>query len=371
MLYRERFNNRKGGLAMNKISKLDFEGQQIYLGMDVHKKSWSISVLTDEFEHKTFTQPPEVSTLVNYLKRNFPGASYKSVYEAGYCGFWIHDCLQEHGVQCLVVNPADVPTKDKERRKKTDRVDCRKLAKSLRSGEIEGIYVPCRPKVEDRTLIRTRHSMVKKQTRCKNQIKSILQFYGIQIPEELADSHWSKRFITWIEAIRMERASGNFALKAYLEELNNMRKIIAELTRGIRSLANAEEYRQNVCLLKSVPGISILTAMTILTELYEISRFRNLDKLCSYVGLIPDTHSSGETDRDMGITKRRNAQLRGILIESAWVAVRKDPALLMTFNTLCKKMPKNNAIVRIARKLLSRIRYVLKNQQKYASAIVQ
>jgi len=356
---------------MNKISKLDFEGQQIYVGMDVHKKSWSISVLTDKFEHKTFTQPPEVSTLVNYLKWNFPGASYKSVYEAGYCGFWIHDCLQEHGVQCLVVNPADVPTKDKERRKKTDRVDCRKLAKSLRSGEIEGIYVPCRPKVEDRTLIRTRHSMVKKQTRCKNQIKSILQFYGIQIPEEVADSHWSKRFITWIEAIRMQRASGNVALKAYLEELNNVRKIIADLTRSIRSLANAEEYRQNVCLLKSVPGISILTAMTILTELYEISRFRNLDKLCSYVGLIPDTNSSGETDRDMGITKRRNTQLRGILIESAWVAVRKDPALLMTFNTLCKKMPKNNAIVRIARKLLSRIRYVLKNQQKYESAIVQ
>ena len=103
---------------MNKISKLNFEGQQIYVGMDVHKKSWSISILTDKFEHKTFSQPPEVGTLVNYLKRNFPGASYKSVYEAGYCGFWIHDRLQEHGVQCLVVNPADVPTKDKSEQSK-------------------------------------------------------------------------------------------------------------------------------------------------------------------------------------------------------------------------------------------------------------
>ena len=68
---------------MNKISKLDFKGQQIFVGMDVHKKSWSISIFTEGFEHKTFTQPPEVGTLVNYLKRNFPGASYKSVYEAG------------------------------------------------------------------------------------------------------------------------------------------------------------------------------------------------------------------------------------------------------------------------------------------------
>ena len=356
---------------MNKSSKLNFEGQQIYVGMDVHKRSWSVSIFTDTFEHKTFTQPPEVSTLVNYLKRNFPGASYKSVYEAGYSGFWIHDRLQEHGVQCIVVNPADVPTKDKERTKKTDRVDCRKLARSLRSGEIEGIYVPCRPKVEDRSLIRTRYSMVKKQTRCKNQIKSLLQFYGIQIPEELVNSHWSKRFITWIEAIRMERASGNIALKVHLEELNTMRKLIADITRSIRTLASSEEYQHNVHLLKTVPGISTLTAMTLLTELYEISRFKNFDKLCSYVGLIPDTDSSGETDRKTGITSRRNAQLRCILIESSWVAVRKDPALLMSFTTLCKKMPKNNAIVRIARKLLNRIRYVLKNQQEYVPAVVQ
>jgi transposase len=213
--------------------------------------------------------------------------------------------------------------------------------------------------------------MVRKQTRCKNQIKSILQFYGIHIPEELADSHWSKRFIAWLEAIRMERASGNFALKVHLEELTNMRKIIADLTRSIRSLANSEEYRQNVRLLKTVPGISTLTAMILLTELYEISRFKNLDKLCSYVGLIPDTDTSGETDRKTGITSRRNAQLRGMLIECAWVAVRKDPALLMAFTTLCKKMPKTNAIIRIARKLLNRIRYVLKNQQEYVSAVVQ
>jgi transposase len=356
---------------MNKISKLDFKDQQIYVGMDIHKKSWSISILTEKFEHKTFTQPPNVGVLVNYLNRNFPGGSYKSVYEAGYCGFWIHDRLQEHGVQCLVVNPADVPTKDKERRSKTDGVDCRKLARSLRNGEIESIYVPCRPKVEDRSLLRTRHSMVRKQTRCKNQIKSILHFYGIQIPEELGGSHWSKRFITWIETIRMERASGNFALQVHLEDLNNMRKIIADLTRSIRSLANSEEYRQNVRLLKTLPGISTLTAMTLLTELYEISRFKNLDKLCSYVGLIPDTDSSGETERKTGVTKRRNAQLRNILIESAWVAVRKDPALLMTFNTLCKKMPKTNAIIRIARKLLNRIRYVLKTQQEYVPAVVQ
>ena len=371
MLYLTNATNQKEGLVMNKISRLDFKGQQIYVGMDIHKKSWSISILTDTLEHKTFTQPPDVEVLVKYLKRNFPGGTYKAVYEVGYSGSWIHDCLKEHGVECSVVNPADVPTKDKERRHKTDRVDCRKLARSLRSGEIGSIYVPSRAKVEDRSLLRTRHSMVKKQTRCKNQIKSLLHFYGIQIPEELTKGHWSKRFIRWIESIGLQRASGTIALKAHLEELNHMRKIIGDITRSIRSLANSEEYRQNVRLLKSLPGISTLTAMTLLTEIYDIRRFKNVDKLCSYIGLIPDTDSSGETEQRTGITKRRNAHLRGILIESSWVAVRKDPALLMTFNALCRRMPKTNAIVRIARKLLNRIRYVLRTQQEYVPAVVQ
>ncbi len=356
---------------MNHSNKLDFTGQQIYVGMDVHKKSWSVSIYTDQFEHKTFSQPPEVGVLMSYLKRNFPGAVYKSVYEAGPSGFWIHDRLQEQGVQCLVVNPADVPTKDKERASKTDRVDCRKLARSLRNGEIEGIYVPSRPRAEDRSLLRTRHSMVRKQTRCKNQIKSILCFYGIHIPEELANSHWSKRFITWIESIRMERASGDMALKVHLAELTHIRHTIAELNRAIRALAKTDDYRNNVRILKTVPGVSILTAMTLLAELYDINRFKTLDKLCSYVGLIPNTNSSGETDRKAGMTGRRNAQLRVVLIESAWTAVRKDPALMMAFNELCRHMTKTKAIVRIARKLLNRIRYVLKNQQEYMPAVVQ
>ncbi len=356
---------------MNQINKLDFTGQQIYVGMDVHKKSWSISILTDQFEHKTFSQPPEVGVLVNYLMRNFPGASYQSVYEAGFSGFWIHDRLQEQGVQCLVVNPADVPTKDKERAGKTDQVDCRKLARSLRNGEIEGIYVPSRPKAEDRSLLRTRHSMVRKQTRCKNQIRSILCFYGIQTPADFATRSWSKRFIRWIESIQMERASGDMALKVHLAELTHIRQAIAELNRAIRVLASTDDYRNNVRILKTVPGISTLTAMTLLTELYDISRFKTLDKLCSYVGLIPNTDSSGETDRKTGMTGRRNAQLRVVLIESAWTAVKKDPALMMSFNELCKQMPKTKAIIRIARKLLNRIRYVLRNQQEYVPAVVQ
>ena len=352
---------------MNKGSKIDFTGQPIYVGMDVHKKSWSVSIHTEHFEHKTFTQPPEVEKLAHYLQRTFPGGTYYTVYEAGFSGFWIHDRLKEQGIHCMVVNPADVPTKDKERTGKADKVDCRKLARNLRSGEIKGIYVPSRMKVEDRNLVRTRQSMVRKQTRCKNQIKSILFFYGIPIPEE---SHWSRRFIAWIETIRMERTSGDLALKAHLEELKHLRQIIATLNRAILSLSRTEEYRAYVLLLKTVPGISTLTAMILLTELYDIFRFPSLDRLASYAGLAPDIKSSGETEHTIGITYRRNASLRSVLIEASWVAVRKDPALMMAFNKLSLRMKKTKAIVHIARKLLNRVRFVLKNQQRYVPAVV-
>ncbi len=352
---------------MDKGNKLDFSGQHIYVGMDVHKKSWSVSIYTEQFEHKTFTQPPEVGKLTNYLQRTFPGATYHAVYEAGFSGFWLHDHFREQGIDCMVVNPADVPTKDKERAGKTDRVDCRKLARSLRNGDMKGIYVPPRVKVEDRTLVRTRQSMVRKQTRCKNQITSILFFYGINIPEE---SRWSRRFIHWLESNHMERASGDVALKAHLEELKHLRQIIANLNRAILSLSKTEEYRADVLLLKSVPGISTLTAMILLTELADISRFPSLDKLASYTGLIPDIKSSGETEYSTGITFRRNAALRSLLIESSWVAVRKDPALMMAFNKLSLRMKKTQAIVHIARKLLNRIRFVLKNRQKYVPAVI-
>jgi transposase len=356
---------------MINTSKLDFSGQHIYIGVDVHKKSWSICILTDHFEHKTFTQPPDVGVLTNYLNRNFPGASYHAAYEAGFSGYWTHDRLEAHGVDCIVVNPADVPTKDKERAGKTDRVDCRKLARCLRNQQLTGIYTPSRAQLEDRGLVRTRRNMVRKQTRCKNQIKAMLAFYGIHIPEDLAQSNWSRRFITWIDEIRMERASGNYSLKAHLDELNHIRRIITELNRNIRALARTDLYQANVQLLKTVPGISTLTAMTFLTELYDIKRFSSLDQLASYVGLIPNTDSSGEKDVTTGITNRRNPGLRSILIESSWVAARKDPALTMAFNQLCKHTTKNKAIVHIARKLLNRIRFVLKNQKEYVPAVVQ
>lgn len=356
---------------MIKRNKLDFTGQPIYIGLDVHKKSWNVNIFTRYGEYKAFSQPPDVQTLVHYLRHHFPGALYYAVYEAGYCGFWIHDQLVKERVNCTVVNPADVPTKNKERKGKRDPVDCRKLSRSLRNGELEGIYVPPRGKLEDRSLVRSRLGMGRKQARCKNQIKAMLLFYGVVIPEQRELGHWSRPFLRWIEGIRLERASGDMALQIHLEELSHLRQIIAKLNRAILALSRTEEYLPWVRLLRSIPGISTLTAMILLTELGEIMRFGSIDQLSSYVGLIPDTQSSGEKEHVGGVTQRGHSHLRWLLIEASWIAVRKDPALLMAFNQYCKRMRKSKAIIKIARKLLNRVRYVLKNQAEYVPCVIE
>jgi transposase len=89
------------------------------------------------------------------------------------------------------------------------------------------------------------------------------------------------------------------------------------------------------------------------------------------VGLIPDTQGSGEKEHVGGITQRHHSSLRWLLIEASWIAVRKDPAMMEAFNDYSKRMRKTKAIIKIARKLLNRIRYVLKNQVEYVTGVIE
>lgn len=89
-------------------TKLSFKDQTIYVGLDIAKKSWNVTILTEDFFHKTFTQPPIPDVLVGYLKRNFPDAHYICAYEAGLFGFWICSALKRLGADCIVVHPSDI-----------------------------------------------------------------------------------------------------------------------------------------------------------------------------------------------------------------------------------------------------------------------
>lgn len=354
-------------------NKLDFSEQNLYVGFDTHLKSWTITIMSDSMIYKTFSQPPKPEVLAEYLKKNFPGGTYYSAYEAGFCGYWIHNKLISLGINSIVVNPADIPTTDKEKVQKEDKRDSRKIARSLRNGDLMPIYVPSLRVLEDRALLRTRSQVVKDLTRYKNRIKSFLYFHGIDFPDSFSkkQTHWSNRFINWLESIEMKELSGKNALAILIMECKHFRSSILQLNRQIRTLSKTEAYSKKEKLLRSVPGIGMLTAMIILTELETINRFGNIDKLCGFIGLVPSTHSSGENDKTGEITKRGHSVLRSALIESSWIAVRTDPALFKSYNEYCRRMQPNKSIVRIAKKLLSRIKFVLKNEQPYICAIVK
>jgi transposase len=351
-------------------NKIDFSNQNIYVGFDVHQKSWKVTILTENVSVKTFSQDPKPELLYQYLKRNFPGGNYHSAYEAGFCGYWIHNKLISLGINSIVVNAADIPTTNKERVQKEDKRDSKKIARSLRSGDLKAIYVPGLKTLEDRGLLRARASMVKDLTRFKNRIKSFLYFHGIDFPEPFSkpQTHWSKRFMTWLESIELSEESGKITLASLIQQSKNLRAAVLALTKEIQKLSQTQPYQNEVIWLRSLSGIGVLTAMEILTELETIDRFSNLDKLCCYIGLVPSTNSSGEKEITGDITPRGHSTLRSAIIESAWVAVRHDPVLMKSHLEYCKRMEPNESIVRIAKKLLSRIKFVLKNKQPYVSS---
>ena len=347
---------------------LDFSGQNIYVGIDVHLKSWSVAILSEHSGLKRFSQRPAPEALHHYLVSNYPGANYYSVYEAGFCGFWIHESLTDLGINNIVVNPADVPTMSKEKLRKTDAVDCNKLARELRSGSLEGIYVPGTATLELRSLIRLRTLIV------KDRIKSLLHFHGVEIPEEFirCSSHcWSKRFLRWLHNLELSTEYGKKTLELHLEQFIRLRKMLLQETRAIREISRKAPFAKPIRLLSSVPGIGITTAATLMVEIDDIVRFNSAEHLASFIGLVPMCHSSGDNDVIGDITLRRHFMLRWLLVQAAWTAIRIDPAMTMAYTTYRKRMNPQKAIVKIARRLVNRIYYVLKHEKEYIPCVVK
>jgi len=356
----------------SKSKELDFQGQNIYAGIDAHLKNWRVTIMLEHTTYKTFSMDPDEEILHNYLHRNFPGGTYLSAYEAGFCGFSIHRKLEKKGIKNIVVNPADIPTTDKERKQKEDKRDSRKIARSLRNDELEAIYVPSKATEELRGLVRYRKTLVKEISRNKTRIKSFLHYHGIKIPQELdtASRYWSSNFSKWLETIRLTTDFGHIILSSTLDTVNHLRSNLLKINNELKEIAKSKVYSDTLRYLTSIPGIGLIVAMTIISELENIKRFKSLDKLCSFIGLVPTTKSSSDSERIGGVTPRSNKPLRSVLVESAWIAIRNDPALALAYSNLCKRMKPSKAIIRISKKLLSRIRYVLINETEYKYEII-
>lgn len=356
---------------MSKIKELCFEGQTIYCGIDVHKKNWRVNIRNDEFELEDFSQNPSEELLLNHLQKRYPGADFKVAYEAGFCGFNIYRSLKTSGVHCIIVNASDVPSSDKDKRRKNDKIDARKISRQLAKAALQPIYIPSIEMEHVRTLVRQRGRLVQDQTRCKNRIWHLLMFSGLKLNAEKTQQHWSRQFIESLRRIPCETVPLRQALDLAIEEYLLVRKLLSSATKQIRKLSAEPSFDATQKSLQSIPGIGVVNAMIIMTELQDMKRFKTLDRLCSYVGIVPDTGSSGDIEIVKGITHRSNNYLRPAIVESSWVIIRKDPAMLMLYKKYCSTMIPNKAIVKIARHLLSRIRYVWLNQAEYEPGLVQ
>jgi transposase len=348
--------------------KIDFKDKDLFIGLDVHKKSWSVTILVEGMEHRTFTQPPDPRVLYNYLKKMFPGGNYFSAYEAGFCGYGIHRDLNSIGIKNIVINAADIPASQKDQLQKRDPIDSRKIARGLEKGLLRAIHIFDRDKEELRSLNRTRFYLMRDLRRSKNRIKSFLQYYGIAIPTEYDNNHWPLKFIFWLKQIQMKTQSGQDAFSNLICSYEYHRAQILTLSRQIR--VRIKEYDNELySLLNTISGIGPLTSSALITELGDINRFPHIDHLSSFVGLIPRVKQSGETTFTGGITFRCNSYLRTLLIESSWQAIRQDPALMQYYHEHLINNKGQKVIIKVARKLLNRIRYVMKNRQPYVTGV--
>lgn len=353
-----------------KGKKIDFSKQELYIGIDVHKKSWTVTIRIPSTVLKTYSMRPSSKELNKHMEKYYPHGNYHSVYEAGFSGFWLHRELTELGFDNIIVSPSDIPTSSKERLTKTDKVDSRKLARELSNDTLKGIYIPNIMEENLRGLSRQRYQQARKLARVKNQIKSYLNFCGCELPENSELQHWSKRFISHLQNIKFENEIGKEKLEFYLDELEIIKKRKLQLLNSLKKHLKEKSKYNLVEFLLTVPGIGFITATTFLTEIIDIYRFPNSDKLASYIGLVPAIESSGETEKVLGLSFQYNKYLRQLLVEASWIAVRNDPALTLVFNKYLVRMSKQKAIIRIARKLLNRMFYVLKNKHNYVHSVV-
>lgn len=342
----------------------EFNDQKFFIGMDVHKKSWAITIRSLGLQIARFTMPPSVETLVQHMKKNYPGGKYYSAYEAGFCGTDIHEQLCKSGVENIIVNASDIPTTDKQRKNKTDLHDSRAIAEKLEKNEIHGIHVLTREQQELRSLFRLRQQRVIDVTRANNRMKSYLFYLAIEIPAELSKTEYlSKKALDWLANLELAAEAGTITLNIYSEELKHQRNQLSQITRQLRQQIKSLHAKSYECLI-TVPGIGPITAMALLAEIADFKRFKHQDEYCSYLGLMPWEESSGDTIRTKGIQPRCNKFLRPLLMEAAWAAIRSNRDLFAYYSKHAVKDSKK-AIVKVSRKVSLMARGVVQSQLPY------
>ncbi|MCC5813342.1 MAG: IS110 family transposase [Leptospira sp.] len=286
-----------------------------YIGFDVHKEKIFATVYAsnndEPISQKSFLNTKKC--IREFIESHKKGYKIMSCYEAGCTGFPLHRYLTELGVENIVVPPNKVPKKPGNR-VKTDKIDSKLLARMLKANELKGICVPTLQDEAVRDFIRLREDVR------LNRRKERQRIAGFLLRNDLiySGNAWTKAHEIWLRSLKFYDENKSTTFELYLMQLEQIDFQLASIEKKIIEIANSEPYKEKVSRLRCFKGIDYLSALSLIVEVGDFSRFSSAPQFMSYLGLTPIEYSSGGSRSQGGISKTGNAYLRRILTECAW-----------------------------------------------------
>lgn len=231
---------------------------------------------------------------------------------------------------------------------KCDRLDAAVLSELAGSNlKLPVCYMPDDEEFTLREHLRARHDLVRMRTMLKNRVHAVLHRRGILAPEHLFTSAGRK----YLAELDLDEG-GRVILDRYLEMMDEMNRTIEESTASLRALARRPRWAKRAALLQTIPGIGLITSLTILAELGDLERFRSRAAVANYAGLVPVVRDSNSSHYRGGITHRGSKHLRAMLVEAAWIGLKRVPVYRDHFDRVADRKNKPTAIVAVARRML-------------------
>jgi transposase len=315
----DRVKRSVGLQAKGAVMKKSTQKAMRFVGLDVHAETIAVAVAEPDGEVRSIGTIPNRQESVSRLVKKLSGSgSWEACYEAGPTGYALYWQLTKLGIVCTVVAPTLVPMKAGDR-VKTDRRDAERLARSFRAGDLTAVWVPDTAHEALRDLVRAREAAKRDELRARHRLGKFLLRQGRRPPEKMHS--WTKTHLQWIKTkVTFEEPAQQWVLNDYLNEVDHCGQRIQRLEDLIDEAVKTapETMREVIAALQALRGIAAMSAVTIVAELGEISRFATARQLMGYSGAVPSEHSSGEKTRRGHITKTGNSHLRRIIVEAAW-----------------------------------------------------